>query len=231
MEPGWALIRSSRRAGRAPPSSSYGIFRSNRTLIFVPCVISTNGDRSAWPSASLLKVRAHSAGFFAVTTPNSRSPSSGRACGKASIPPSTRPTLPASTQETWPLKKRSPSTSIVALTRRADRFLIPVYRYAVRPRRSFMPRPASEIIRASNPAPAITVKCSPFSDPVSSRRRSPCSPIRTASGRSSGICRFMARRFAVPAGRIATAVPVPATASIQRWTVPSPPQTNITSAP
>ena len=36
MEPGRALIRSSRRAGRAPPSSSYGIFRSNRTLTFVP---------------------------------------------------------------------------------------------------------------------------------------------------------------------------------------------------
>ena len=40
-----------------------------------------------------------------------------------------------------------------------------------------------------------------------------------------------ASRFAVPAGRMATAVSVPATASMQRWTVPSPPQTNITSAP
>ena len=35
----------------------------------------------------------------------------------------------------------------------------------------------------------------------------------------------------MPAGNIATAVPVPATALIQRWTVPSPPQTNSTSAP
>ena len=35
----------------------------------------------------------------------------------------------------------------------------------------------------------------------------------------------------MPAGRIATAVSVPATASMQRWTVPSPPQTNSTSAP
>jgi hypothetical protein len=35
----------------------------------------------------------------------------------------------------------------------------------------------------------------------------------------------------VPAGRIATATFVPATASMQRWTVPSPPQTNSTSAP
>ena len=94
-----------------------------------------------------------------------------------------------------------------------------------------MPRPASEIIRASNPAPAITAKCSPFTDPVSIRRRSPRNPTRTASARSSGICRFMARRFAVPAGRMATAVSVPATASMQRWTVPSPPQANSTSAP
>ena len=38
--------------------------------------------------------------------------------------------------------------------------------YAARPKRSFMPRPASLIIRASNPAPAITAKCSPFTEPV-----------------------------------------------------------------
>ncbi len=79
-----------------------------------------------------------------------------------------------------------------------------------------MPRSASAIMRASNPAPAITAKCSPFTDPVSSGRRSPCSPTRTASARSAGMRRFDARRLAVPAGRIATTAPVPATASMQR---------------
>src|SRR5580692_10686539 len=94
-----------------------------------------------------------------------------------------------------------------------------------------MPRSASEIIRASKPAPAITAKRSPFTEPVSSLRRSPCSPTSTASARSCGTFRFAASRFAVPAGRIAMAVSVPATASMQRWTVPSPPQTNSTAAP
>src|SRR3984957_17059255 len=94
-----------------------------------------------------------------------------------------------------------------------------------------MPRSASAIIRASQPAPAIPAKRSPFTQPVSSRRRSPCNPTCTASVRSCGTFRFAASRFAVPAGRIATAVSVPATASMQRWTVPSPPQTNTTSAP
>ena len=94
-----------------------------------------------------------------------------------------------------------------------------------------MPRSASEIIRASKPAPAITVKRSPLTEPVSSRRRSPCNPTRTAWERSCGMPRFAASRLAVPAGRIATAVSVPAKASMQRWTVPSPPQTNTTSAP
>ena len=176
-------------------------------------------------------MRAHWRGFFAVTTPSSRSPSSGRASGKASIPPMIVPTFAASTHETRPLKKRLPSTSTVAFIRRAPRFFMPVYRYAARPSRSLRPRSAWAIIRASNPAPAITVKRSPFTEPVSMRRRCPCNPIRTASVMSSGICRFIARRFAVPAGRIATAVSVPATASMQRWTVPSPPQTNSTSTP
>src|ERR1700722_3710609 len=94
-----------------------------------------------------------------------------------------------------------------------------------------MPRSASAIIRASKPAPAITAKRSPLIQPVSSRRRSPCNPTCTASVRSCGTFRFAASRFAVPAGRIATAVSVPATASMQRWTVPSPPQANTTSAP
>src|ERR1700679_2045744 len=77
----------------------------------------------------------------------------------------------------------------------------------------------------------MTMKRSPFTDPVSSRRRSPCNPTWTASARSCGISRFSASRFAVPAGRIATAVLVPATASMQRWTEPPPPQTNRTSTP
>ena len=71
-------------------------------------------------------VRAHWTGLRAVTTPSSRRPSSGRARGKASTPPSILPTFAASTQETLPLKKRLPSTSMAARTRRAPRFLLPV---------------------------------------------------------------------------------------------------------
>src|SRR6266702_8557238 len=128
IELGRALIRISLRAGRAPPSSSYGTFRSNRILALAPRVISAKAESSARPNASLPKTRAQSTGFFAVTTPSSSSPSSGRAPGKASIPPSIVPTFAASTHETGPLKKRSPSTSTVAFIRRAPRFLIPVYR-------------------------------------------------------------------------------------------------------
>lgn len=76
-------------------------------------------------------------------------------------------------------------------------------------------------LRASKPAPAVTAKRSPFTDPVSNRRRSPFRPTRTASVSSAGICRFVARRLAVPAGRIARTAFVPATASMHRWTVPS----------
>src|ERR1700683_2167357 len=95
-----------------------------------------------------------------------------------------------------------------------------------------MARAACAITRASNPAPAITAKCSPLTVPVSSARRRPCSPTRTAAATSpAGMSRLDASRFAVPAGRIAITVPVPARASTQRWTVPSPPQTNIRSAP
>ena len=43
--------------------------------------------------------------------------------------------------------------------------------------------------------------------------------------------RLEASRFAVPAGRIATVTPVPARASMQRCTMPSPPHTNTRSAP
>ena len=95
-----------------------------------------------------------------------------------------------------------------------------------------MLRSAPAIMRASKPAPAITAKCSPFTVPVSMTRRAPCRPTRTAALTSSeGTPRFVASRLAVPAGRIAMTAPVPATASIQRWTVPSPPQTIISAAP
>ena len=126
MLPGRTLIRSSRQARRAPPSSSYGIFRPNRTLTLVPRVSSTKGDRFAWPRASLLNVRAQSSGFLAVTRPSSSRPSSGRAWGKASMPPRIVPTFAASTHDTWPLKNRLPSTSTVAFTRCTLRFLIPL---------------------------------------------------------------------------------------------------------
>ena len=97
--------------------------------------------------------------------------------------------------------------------------------------RSFMPLSASRIISASSPAPAITAKCSPFKVPVSIARRSPCRPMRTASGRSVGTPRLVASRFAVPAGRIATSTSDPASASMQRCTVPSPPHTKTRPAP
>lgn|GEM_PF-4836574 len=46
-----------------------------------------------------------------------------------------------------------------------------------------------------------------------------------------GMFRFPAKRLAVPAGRIASTALVSASASMHSWTVPSPPQMNITSAP
>ena len=96
---------------------------------------------------------------------------------------------------------------------------------------SFNPASASRIIKASRPVPAITAKCSPFIRPTSSRRREPFSPTATASSRSFGMPRFVAKRLAVPAGRMARATGAPATASMTRWTVPSPPHTKIRSAP
>ena len=48
---------------------------------------------------------------------------------------------------------------------------------------------------------------------------------------SCGMSRFEANRFAVPAGTIASVTPLPASVSTQRCTIPSPPQTKISSAP
>ena len=100
--------------------------RSNLILIFFPWVTLTKGDWSGCPTASRPNVRAHSAGFLAVTTPSSRRPSSGCACGKASTPPSILPTFAASTHDTFPTKEDLPSTFTDARARRAARFLIPV---------------------------------------------------------------------------------------------------------
>ena len=55
--------------------------------------------------------------------------------------------------------------------------------------------------------------------------------MSTACSMSCGMPRFVASRFAVPAGRIASAASEPAAASMQRCTVPSPPQTKISSRP
>ena len=84
---------------------------------------------------------------------------------------------------------------------------------------------------ASKPAPAMTPKRSLLNRPTSSRRRSPCRPISTACSMSCGIrgwtrgdspCR--------PEGSRAPR-PSPRAVSRHRWTVPSPPQTKISSAP
>ena len=93
------------------------------------------------------------------------------------------------------------------------------------------PPSTSRVMRASRPAPAMTAKCSPFIFPRSSRRSRPESPTWTASPMSSGMPRFEAKRFAVPAGRIASRASVPAMASTARCIIPSPPQTKIVSAP
>jgi hypothetical protein len=79
----------------------------------------------ASPYATLPRVRAHSTGFFAVTTPSSRSPSPGCAPGKASTPPRSLVTFSTRTHDNRPLKKRLPSASMAALTRRALRFRRP----------------------------------------------------------------------------------------------------------
>ena len=125
-ELGQTLMRSFRLAGRAPPSSSKRTFWSNRMLNFLPLVTFAKGERSGCPSAIRPNVRAHCTGVLAVTTPSSRRPSSGCACGNALTPPRISPTFAASTHATLPVKNSSPSTLILARTRRAPRFLIPV---------------------------------------------------------------------------------------------------------
>ncbi len=90
---------------------------------------------------------------------------------------------------------------------------------------------ASRIIAASKPTPAMTPKRSPANRPTSKRRRSPPSPIATAFSMSAGMPRFVAKRFAVPAGMTARHASRPASSPMQRRTVPSPPQANTRSAP
>ena len=53
----------------------------------VPCVAWTNGDFSARPVATRPRVRAHWAELFAVSTPSSSLPSSGRDAANTWIPP------------------------------------------------------------------------------------------------------------------------------------------------
>ena len=97
----------------------------------------------------------------------------------------------------------TPSTLTSAANGFERRFSDPVQTYAARPNRSFKPpSPASRIIAASKPAPAMTAKRSPLKRPTSSLRRSPLRPISTALSMSFGIPKLVAKRFAVPAGRI-----------------------------
>ena len=85
-------------------------------------------------------------------------------------------------------------------------------------------------MRASKPAPAITAKRSPLTRPTSMRRVRPARPMSTACSMSLGMPRFVASRFAVPAGMIARLASVPASTSTQRCTMPSPPHTKMSSA-
>ena len=84
---------------------------------------------------------------------------------------------------------------------------------------------------ASNPAPAITANRSPFMLATSTARLAPKSPVATAPSMSFGMPRLEASRFAVPAGTIAIVRPVPASVSMQRCAIPSPPHTKKCSAP
>ena len=93
------------------------------------------------------------------------------------------------------------------------------------------PRRPRWIMCASRPAPAITANRSPLIFPTSSLRSRPFRPISTAFSMSDGISRLEANRFAVPAGMIASVTPLPASRSIERCTIPSPPQTKTSSAP
>ena len=86
-------------------------------------------------------------------------------------------------------------------------------------------------MRASKPAPAMTAKRSPLRRPTSMRRERPRrGRCRRPAPMSFGMPRFVASRFAVPAGMIATVASVPARTSTQRCTMPSPPHTKIRSA-
>jgi len=196
-----------------------------------PLVVWTKRERSGVLVAVRASVRAHCHAPFAVTTPSSSWPSSGCACWKVFNPPNRLPTLPTSTQLARPLNHRLPPRLIFTFVGGTFTFLIAVKTYARRPARSLRPRSASPIMRASNPAPAMTAKCSPFTTPTSSWRRSPCKPIATASASRFGIPRLVASRFAVPAGRIATVASELASTPRLRCTIPSPPQTKTRSAP
>ena len=109
----------------------------------------------------------------------------------------------AGRRSTRPSYQSAPSTSISASNAFARRLREPLHRYAARPTRSLRSS-ASRIIAASNPAPAITAKRSLLEaadvDAAGGRRgarrrRRPRCP--------SGCPRFVANRFAVPAGTTA----------------------------
>ncbi len=201
---------------RSPPSSSYRILRSNFTCTEVALVTWTKGDALDDPTAVRAIVRVHSRSPSAVTTPSSSFPSSGLASSNASTPAKSFPTFPMRTLLAWPSNHVAPSTSILAPNGLRPSCFVPVQTYASRPKRSFNPPSASLIICASKPAPAITAKRSSFMRPTSRVRRVPSSPMRTACSMSCGISRLEAKRFAVPAGTIATVASDPDSASMQR---------------
>ena len=139
-----------------------------------------------------------------MTTPSSSFPSSGRESSNTSTPPKSSPTLPSKMQLALPLYR----ADAVDLDLRAKGLRAQVLRAG--PHVGDAPEPvleaaspASRIIAASKPAPAMTAKRSPLNRPTSSCAAPPCSPTATASSMSLGMPRLVANRFAVPAGTIA----------------------------
>ena len=81
------------------------------------------------------------------------------------------------------------------------RFFDPLKMYAARPMR-FLRLPASRIIAASRPAPAMTANRSPVKRPRSNSWRAPWRPTSTAPSTFLRMPRFAATRLALLAGMI-----------------------------
>ena len=201
MAPASTLTLNAFTFVRSPPSSSYRTLRFSLTLTERAFVVCANGDLLGVPTAARASMRPHS------SKPVGRDDAE----------------LELAVVGTRVLERLDPAEELadVAEQDAARLALVPadavdldlgakrLRAQVLRPRphvrdaaESLLETavPASRIIAASKPAPAMTANRSPLKRPTSSLRRSPRSPIATACSMSLGIPRLVAKRFAVPAG-------------------------------